>query len=139
MKRLATLLALALPLLACGKPQLKEHCVMNGWGHGTCTFTNTGTATGTMCGRIIVTNKYEPTEMPPESSVLCSGDVAKASTGTVSFSIPSVQEYCSSWQRRGLSKWGDVCDFEWIAYVDENTDALRRVAAREAAWKAKGE
>lgn|GEM_PF-3161942 len=42
-------------LAACGEPQLASTCKMNGLGSGSCSFTNTGNASGAVCGAVRLT------------------------------------------------------------------------------------
>lgn len=100
-----------IPLLACGKPVIEPTCTMNGLGAGTCSFTNTGTGSGSVCGVIEVSqNPIWETELkkakladetdwlvafaekkrfqPIRSPVFCSGSVGSKSTVAVDFQVP---------------------------------------------------
>ena len=101
-------------LTGCGSPDIQENCTMNGLGQGECNFTNTGTGSGSKCGKIIVTSSNGG---ETKSNLFCSGEVAKNSTVTVSFKIPDVLALCKS--NYGQS-WGDVCEFSFEA---ANTDS----------------
>lgn len=98
----------ALALTGCGKAKLDESCTMNGLGKGSCIFTNTGTASGHMCGRIVVERTATP-KKDAHSPVLCSGEVQKQSTQKVEFDIPAVHDMCND----GSGSWRDQCEFVW--------------------------
>ncbi len=99
------------PLLVaagCGKPDVKFECLMNGHGSGHCSFTNSGTSAGALCGYIRVT-KLEDNSFE-NSSTFCSGEVKRQSTTKVEFTIPKVGSMCAS---DGTKSWMDVCDFQF--------------------------
>lgn len=92
----------------CGSPHLESNCTMNGLGAGECSFTNTGTASGSMCGRIAVA-RNDGRAGRASSATFCSGEVAARSTTKVEFTIPEVRSLCAT---AGTGKkWGDVCTF----------------------------
>lgn len=116
--------------VGCGKPNVEQTCTMNGFGSGECSFTNTGTAAGSVCGKIIVQKKGDETETS-ESSVFCSGEVGKQSTTKVEFKIPGVSTMCSG------GNWQNNCDFVFKANdansaPKENSGAAKAKAADEA-------
>ena len=87
------------------RPIITEDCVMNGFGQGNCTFTNTGKTSGAVCGVIRV--------MGPgmvESSKFCSGQVEPQSTRKVEFHIPEVDQLCDN----GFESWTEKCDFTFV-------------------------
>ena len=80
---------------------------MNGFGSGSCSFTNTGNAEGAICGKIIVSRHFDQKKI--ESNYLCSGAVAPSATNKVEFSIPGTNDLCTF----GSTPWGDHCDFDF--------------------------
>src|SRR4051812_8993419 len=60
--RFAAIATLGLLAVGCGKARVEETCTMNGFGQGECNFTNTGTAAGSLCGRIVVRKKSDETD-----------------------------------------------------------------------------
>lgn len=88
------------------KANIKNSCVMNGLGQGSCSFTNTGEGSGSVCGRISVRDLYY--QEIATSSIFCSGKIKTLSTNQVNFSIPDVIYRCP----RGLT--GSNCDFQFI-------------------------
>ena len=103
MKRLLVLLTIT--LCSCGKADIKETCTMNGFGNGSCQFTNKGTASGTLCGKVVVSGAGT-------SADFCSGLVEPQSTTTVTFAIPDVFRSCTPASSSG--NWADRCDFGFI-------------------------
>ena len=91
-------------------PVIANNCVMNGYGSGSCSFTNTGKTTGAVCGTITVWAKGSTTL---NSNKFCSGQVESLSTTQVAFNIPSVNKTCEGNYIAGES-WTDVCDFNFI-------------------------
>lgn len=80
---------LTVALAACekepeGEPSITDECSMDGNGSGSCMFTNLGTAAGTQCGKIHVTNKAGESAA---SGTFCSGDLAPKSTTTIEFQV----------------------------------------------------
>jgi len=80
-------------------------CVMNGYGKGDCSFTNTGKTAGAQCGYISVQGPGVVT-----SDQFCSGSVQPYSTTKVEFDIPAVNELCDN----GFEKWTEKCSFDFI-------------------------
>lgn len=124
-------LGLVFWVVGCGKPHVEQSCTMNGFGQGECSFTNTGTAVGSVCGKVIVRKKKGETETA-ESSVFCSGEVGKQSTTKVEFKIPAVNAMCSG------GNWQENCGFVFKANdassaPEENSGAAKAKAADEAA------
>ena len=98
------IIILCIPLIATcdffGDPKIDVTCSINGFGSGECQFTNTGNASGTLCGKVIITSKLlESTE----SKTICSGKVEHSSTNTVSVHIPGMKELCDY----------TVCTYSW--------------------------
>lgn len=85
-----------------GNSKIDNYCVMNGFGDGSCSFTNVGDSFGSVCGYIIV-EQFE--NEVASSEVFCSGKVQSSSTVKVDFSIPSVRNSCP----RGLED--SLCKF----------------------------
>jgi len=103
---------LLLPLAGCknnknkGSAKIDAHCTMNGYGSGTCSFTNKGTAAGAHCVKVRVYQEKNPSKSLASSSI-CSGNVGVKETKSKSFTIPGVNSLCSSY---GVS-WTKVCGF----------------------------
>ena len=87
------------------RPIVDSSCVMNGYGKGDCSFTNTGKTAGAQCGNIHV-------EGPGAvfSDKFCSGQVQPQSTTKVDFNIPAVNDLCDN----GFNPWTDKCSFSFI-------------------------
>jgi hypothetical protein len=104
-----TLLALA----SCEKQQqppnaeLTQTCVMNGYGVGHCTFTNTKTGVGTLCGKVRVSRTDQ--QNAASSAVFCSGKVEASSSKKVEFLVSEVREICDT-----DGSWTKVCDLVFI-------------------------
>jgi hypothetical protein len=108
----------------CGKPNIESSCTMNGFGAGSCSFTNTGDSEGALCGTIVVVNKN--TGQTASSSKFCSGKVAESSTAKVEFSIPDVRSVCET-----EGDWTQVCAFEFL-----DDAALGKMLAQQSADQA---
>jgi len=80
-------------------------CVMNGYGKGDCSFTNTGKTAGAQCGYISVQGPGVVT-----SDQFCSGSVQPYSTTKVEFDIPAVNDLCDN----GMESWTDKCKFDFV-------------------------
>jgi len=113
-------------VVGCGKPHVEQTCTMNGFGQGECSFTNTGTAAGSVCGKVVVQKKRDATETS-ESSVFCSGEVGKQSTTKVDFKIPSVNTMCSG------GPWQENCEFSF-----KSNDGSTPPPSEKAAAPSKG-
>lgn len=116
-------LLLLIVLFTSGEAIITKECVMNGRGEGTCSFTNTGTAEGEMCGRIFVETKDG--KKNAESNIFCSGKIPVNTTVNVSFNVPQTQVLCgvSSFEQElvygfsaglGSINWTDKCDFYFV-------------------------
>ncbi len=86
------------------RPIIAESCVMNGYGKGSCDFTNTGKTSGAICGSIQVDGPGTAT-----SNQFCSGQVGPMSTEKVEFNIPVVDELCDN----GFESWTKKCSFSF--------------------------
>ena len=84
------------------RPQIDQECVMNGFGKGSCNFTNMGKTAGAKCGFIKVEGPGTAS-----SGKFCSGQVAPMSTTSVEFYVPVVNELCDN----GGEPWTDKCSF----------------------------
>jgi len=80
-------------------------CVMNGYGKGDCSFTNTGKTAGAQCGYISVQGPGVVT-----SDQFCSGSVQPYSTTKVEFDIPAVNDLCDN----GFESWTEKCEFTFV-------------------------
>jgi len=87
------------------RPIITEECVLNGFGEGNCTFTNTGKTTGAKCGGIAVQGPGIVT-----SELFCSGQVPPMTTNKVEFSIPAVRDLCDN----NYKPWYEVCSFTFV-------------------------
>ena len=86
------------------RPIVEDYCIMNGYGKGSCDFTNTGKTAGSMCG---VINVRGPGLL--YSNHFCSGSVEPQTTNKVEFDIPGVEDLCSKTEKN----WGEVCQFHF--------------------------
>ena len=91
------------------RPIISEECILNGYGKGHCSFTNTGKTTGAKCGSIVVNGPGVVT-----SDLFCSGQVPSMTTNKVEFSIPAVNDLCDS----SYKPWYEVCEF---GFVEQDT------------------
>jgi hypothetical protein len=95
----------AAELAYANRPIVDEECTMNGYGKGSCNFTNIGKTAGAKCGHIQVNGPGIAT-----SAVFCSGQVAPMSTTKVDFNIPQVDELCDN----GFESWTKKCSFAFL-------------------------
>jgi hypothetical protein len=95
----------AAELAYANRPIVEESCVMNGWGQGECSFTNSGKTAGAKCGTINVQGPGMA-----QSDKFCSGMVEPMSTEKVEFKIPAVNELCDN----GFESWTKKCDFTFV-------------------------
>ena len=107
--RIAGLAVLLLFAAGCGKADIDVQCTMNGLGQGSCSFTNTGSGGGALCGQIKVYRTLGDDHIT--SNKFCSGEVGKSSTANIDFSIPDVRTFCDG--EAGQS-WSDLCAFEFV-------------------------
>ncbi len=92
------------------QPRIDVQCTMNGLGAGSCDFTNTGTASGSVCGRVVVkSNKMNGSK---ESGKFCSGEVMPRSTKNVTFTIVGIPDMCFDTSQPSV-KWTENCDLEF--------------------------
>ena len=87
-------------------PYIDRNCVMNGFGQGKCSFTNTNGVSGSICGYIKVNRGDSDTVVLSEK--FCSGKVEPSSTTTVEFAIPDVRDLCPG----GLTE--SSCNFIFV-------------------------
>lgn len=106
-------------LSACGKPDIKHDCNLDGRGELTCHFSNKGNAKGSVC---VVTELYfsqRPTLAFEADAELCSGLVesndVRETRKLVSFGGKRPVEVCQS--PAGLS-WTETCSFR-VGTVEE--------------------
>lgn len=110
--------------VACGKPEIGQECTMNGFGAGSCSFTNKGGAAGSVCGHIVV-RRNDLGEVAKSGS-FCSGEVAKQSTAKVDFHVSAVNSACDdpldssgsledlSARMKSRKSWSDNCSFSFV-------------------------
>lgn len=99
------------------RPIVEESCVMNGYGKGNCSFTNSGKTAGAVCGQIQVNGPGTT-----YSNKFCSGMVQPMTTTKVEFDIPAVDQLCDN----GFASWTEKCSFDFIkdaAGGDKATEA----------------
>lgn len=94
-------LLLAILVTGCGKASITNECRMSGSGHGSCSFTNTGTSAGAICGIVTATStqeiRYLTGKEKPEvasSTTFCSGEVGPSSTVSVDFFVQDAERAC---------------------------------------------
>ena len=114
---------------AGAKADISQDCQMNGFGQGTCSFTNQGDGKGAVCGHVEVV-RSENDSLMERSSVFCSGEVGTKSTTRVQFSIPSVKTLCDAPEGE---QWSDVCVFGFVAEGDDRAAGAPAVAASSKA------
>jgi hypothetical protein len=95
----------AAELAYANRPIVENSCVMNGYGDGSCDFTNVGKTAGAVCGVIQVDGPGVAL-----SNKFCSGSVQPQTTEKVEFRIPAVDKLCTD----GLKDWRDVCEFNFV-------------------------
>lgn len=103
-------LAMVYALVSCEKKQNAEltyTCAMNGYGSGSCTFTNTKEGTGSQCGKVTVKNTTD--QRSASSAVFCSGKVDASSSKKVDFLVTEVREICET-----DGSWTKVCDLTFV-------------------------
>lgn len=69
-----------------GSPEIVDDTVMNGWGHGTATFTNRGRREGSVCGHVLVVCGRGSRESP----TFCSGVIGPNESKRVEFTVPEM-------------------------------------------------
>lgn len=118
MGRTIAVAVLLLGLAGCGSPDIEWQCTMNGFGVGSCSFTNTGDGAGAVCGSIEVYKANEPVfegtilgEPVAESGKFCSGEVGASTTNQVEFRIASMREVCGGTLDKA---WTEVCKFTFV-------------------------
>jgi hypothetical protein len=94
----------AAELAYANRPIIEQSCLMDGYGSGECSFTNSGKTAGAKCGTI---NVEGPGVV--QSDKFCSGMVQPMSTEKVEFKIPAVDELCDN----GFDDWRDKCSFDF--------------------------
>jgi hypothetical protein len=95
----------AADLAYANRPIVEDACIMNGYGKGSCDFTNVGKTAGSVCGVIQVDGPGVA-----HSNTFCSGLVQPQTTQKVEFNIPAVDKLCED----GFKDWGDVCGFQFV-------------------------
>ncbi len=93
------------------RPIVENACVMNGFGAGSCDFTNVGKTAGAVCGVIQVNGPGTA-----HSSKFCSGMVQPMTTEKVEFNVTEVGELCDN----GFESWTEKCSF---TFVQEGAEA----------------
>ncbi len=107
--RILLILCVVAVVGGCGKADIEAQCTLNGFGAGSCSFTNTGNGKGAICGKIVLT-RTDGGEARGESNRFCSGQVEQSSTTKVEFSMPDVRDVCD---HTSDQKWTQVCEFEF--------------------------
>lgn len=88
-----------------GSPDIRDDATMNGWGHGTATFTNRGRREGALCGHIFVVCGRGSRG----SGTFCSGTVGPNETKRVEFTVPDMSQIITYGRN-----WRDDCSFDFI-------------------------
>jgi hypothetical protein len=96
----------AAELAYANRPIVEDACVMNGYGKGSCDFTNVGKTAGAVCGVIQVDGPGTT-----YSNKFCSGMVQPQTTTKVEFHAPTVEKLCSD----GFKDWREVCEFTFMS------------------------
>lgn len=93
-------------------PPIEPECNMDGYGRGTCVFTNGGGRTSRSCGTIMAT--CEGAELGVKfSPTFCSGDVEAGESVSVAFQVPEFDRMTPNW-----GDWRDSCGFIWLGGDD---------------------
>jgi len=106
-------LIILLLLSGCGKANISNNCIMNGFGAGYCNFTNTGNRSGSICGQIVLTRTRSECKSQL-SEVICSGKVEEKSTSKIEFNMIGIGELCKT-DDEDQESWKDVCSFEFVS------------------------
>lgn len=88
-----------------GEPDVRDTATMDGWGHGTATFTNRGRRAGSVCGHIFVVCGRGTRSSP----TFCSGTVEPNETRRVEFTVVGMSRII-----RSDRVWTDDCEFDFI-------------------------
>ena len=120
-KKLFITILSATVISACGQTgsgggaNVDVRCNMNGFGQGTCQFTNLGSSKSAICGHIMVVEKWGTTIIrnpkTAQSGTFCSGNVPPATTTSVNFSVSNASDVCRA---RPVDDWRDGCDFTFV-------------------------
>jgi hypothetical protein len=97
---------------ALSTPPIEPDCSMDGYGRGTCVFTNSGKRTSRSCGTIVATCEGASLGVKL-SPTFCSGDVQVGDSVSIDFSVP---EFDRITPNRG--DWRDSCGFLWLEGAD---------------------
>ncbi len=89
-------------------PAIKAACSINGYGVGTCNFTNMGKQPGTACVKVKVV-RLDKTAPPLVSSTVCSGTVGVRETVTKPVTVLNTSRLCRT-ARPARDPWTSVCD-----------------------------
>lgn len=87
-----------------GKPEINVSCSINGYGSGECTFTNTGNASGKVCGKVKLVNTVSYWKKPIYSETICSGKVEESSSVAVSVHLSGASDLCD---------YSSSCSYAW--------------------------
>lgn len=108
-KKLIIIATLIGAISGCGDSKIETSCSMNGLGRGSCQFTNTGTGSGSVCGKIVAQKNFGDRNTS-ETWEFCSGKVNPSSTSEVKFVMPNMDDVCP---HISSYKWSENCDFHW--------------------------
>ncbi|MFU8804818.1 MAG: tetratricopeptide repeat protein [Bradymonadaceae bacterium] len=92
-------------------PPLNPDCIMNGYGQGTCTFSNPSSRANGACGSVIAW--CGDILRSRKSSTMCSGDVAPRDSKQMTFSVAGFDRITPAYK-----DWRDECSFTWIPLTD---------------------
>ena len=101
----AILIAIVYGALTAALPAQEPECTMNGFGQGSCIFTNSYPFPWRTCGRIIVERGSKEVA---RTETFCSGFVGPKSSVSMPFSAPYTRDGCETELPK---RWSDVCGF----------------------------
>ena len=112
------MILMSLTMVGCGNfaatatsESIKNECLMNGLGEGTCTFTNYSRWPQNACFYIRVKAISAGNGYSKNSSTYCSGPIGYKETKEISFNVLEVREKCNA-VYPDTRNWGDICNFQ---------------------------
>lgn len=87
-----------------GSPEINVTCNINRSGFGTCSFTNSGDASGGKCGKVSVGQEFLP-DVWKDSNIICSGEIEPFTTKSVNVQVPGFRSSCGG--------SGGSCQYVW--------------------------
>lgn len=108
---------LFLAYLMFGHPKMKAECKIEPSGDGTCTFTNQGRISTTVCG--FLEAKCDVPGVGTAQYMVCSGQVGAGEVKYVTIHFPTFGELISrALKESPMSEVNDLCKFAWTPKQD---------------------